>query len=192
MSDLGRPGPGQPASCRISATASGCSAATSKITMHQGQLTSDEAEINFDQKLLSKAFANGKPAAFEQQMAKSGKTRTGARRQHRLRCRTRAVVQLSKDAWLSDGQTRNPRRSLNTTCWRRALSRKRPNRARSACTSPSRRRPTPNHECAAGAEPRQKLQIAPGTAGFVAGGRKRRSGRVCWARTAPARPRPST
>jgi hypothetical protein len=41
--------------------------------------------------------------------------------------------------------------------------------------------PNPNHERAAGAEPRQELQIAAGIAGFVARGRERRGGR-------PARP----
>src|ERR1700692_4584569 len=37
-----------------------------KITMDQGQLTSDEAEITFAQKLLSKAIVHGNPSAFEQ------------------------------------------------------------------------------------------------------------------------------
>src|SRR6202165_6282563 len=37
-----------------------------KITMDQGKLTSDEAEITFAKKLLSKAVVNGTPAAFEQ------------------------------------------------------------------------------------------------------------------------------
>src|SRR6202011_5652393 len=44
-----------------------------KITMDQGQLTSDDAEITFAKKLLSKAIVNGKPAAFEQRIAKTGK-----------------------------------------------------------------------------------------------------------------------
>src|ERR1700693_6524254 len=36
-----------------------------KITMDQGQLTSDEAEITFAKKLLSKELVNRNPAAFE-------------------------------------------------------------------------------------------------------------------------------
>src|SRR6202035_2743401 len=48
-----------------------------KITMEQGQLTSDEAEVTFAKKLLSKAIVNGKPAAFEQPLAKSGKVAKG-------------------------------------------------------------------------------------------------------------------
>ncbi len=48
-----------------------------KITMDQGQLTSDEAEITFAKKLLSKAVVNGKPAAFEQRIEKTGKMAQG-------------------------------------------------------------------------------------------------------------------
>ena len=39
-----------------------------KITMDQGQLTSDEAEVTFVKNALVKAVANGKPAAFEQRI----------------------------------------------------------------------------------------------------------------------------
>ena len=53
--------------------------------MDQGQLTSDEAEITFAKKLLSKAVVNGKPAAFEQRIAKTGKIGARTRRDHRLR-----------------------------------------------------------------------------------------------------------
>src|ERR1700675_3837002 len=75
-----------------------------KITMDQGQLTSDEAEITFAKKLLSKAIVNGTPAAFEQHIAKTGKLAQG-------RADTidydvaKGVVHLSKNAWLSDGQS---------------------------------------------------------------------------------------
>ncbi len=73
-----------------------------KITMDQGLLTSDDAEITFAKKLLSKALVNGKPAAFEQRIAKTGKLARG-------RADTidydvaKGVVRLSKNAWLSDG-----------------------------------------------------------------------------------------
>jgi lipopolysaccharide transport protein LptA len=75
-----------------------------RITMNQGQLTSDEAEITFAKKLLSKAIVNGKPAAFEQRIEKTGKLAQG-------RADTidydvaKGVVHLSKNAWLSDGQS---------------------------------------------------------------------------------------
>jgi lipopolysaccharide transport protein LptA len=74
-----------------------------KITMDQGQLTSDEAEITFAKKLLSKAIVNGNPAAFEQRSAKTGKLAQG-------RADTidydvaKGVVHFAKNAWLSDGQ----------------------------------------------------------------------------------------
>ena len=44
---------------------------TVKITMNQGQLTSEEAEIIFVKKLLSKAVVHGKPASFEQRIEKT-------------------------------------------------------------------------------------------------------------------------
>jgi lipopolysaccharide transport protein LptA len=74
-----------------------------KITMDQGQLTADEAEITFVKKLLSKAVVHGNPAAFEQRIAKTGKLAQG-------RADTidydvaKGVVHLSQSAWLSDGQ----------------------------------------------------------------------------------------
>ncbi|HXA36119.1 MAG TPA: lipopolysaccharide transport periplasmic protein LptA [Steroidobacteraceae bacterium] len=76
---------------------------TVKITMDQGLLTSDEAEITFARKLLAKAVVHGKPAAFEQPIAKTGKLAQG-------RADTidydvaKGVVHLSQNAWLSDGQ----------------------------------------------------------------------------------------
>jgi lipopolysaccharide transport protein LptA len=74
-----------------------------KITMDQGQLTSDEAEITFAKKLLSKAVVKGSPAAFEQRIAKTGKLAQG-RAENIDYDVTKGVVQLSKNAWLSDGQ----------------------------------------------------------------------------------------
>src|SRR5271167_5169061 len=48
-----------------------------KITMDQGLLTSDEAQITFVNKVLTRAVANGKPAAFEQVVPKNGKLAKG-------------------------------------------------------------------------------------------------------------------
>jgi lipopolysaccharide transport protein LptA len=76
---------------------------TVRITMDQGQLTSDEAEITFAKKLLSKAIVNGKPAAFEQRIAKTGKLAQGRADTIDYDV-TKGVVRLSKNAWLSDGQ----------------------------------------------------------------------------------------
>jgi lipopolysaccharide transport protein LptA len=74
-----------------------------KITMEQGQLTSDEAEITFAKKILSKAIVNGKPAAFEQRIAKTGKLAQGRADSIDYDV-TKNVVHFSKNAWLSDGQ----------------------------------------------------------------------------------------
>jgi lipopolysaccharide export system protein LptA len=73
-----------------------------KITMDQGQLTSDEAEITFAKKLISKAIVNGRPAAFEQRIAKTGKLAQGHADSIDYDV-TKGVVHLSKNAWLSDG-----------------------------------------------------------------------------------------
>ena len=74
-----------------------------RITLDQGQLTSDEAEITFSKKLLSKAIVNGNPAAFEQRIAKTGKLAQGRAELIDYDV-AKGVVHLSKNAWLSDGQ----------------------------------------------------------------------------------------
>jgi lipopolysaccharide transport protein LptA len=74
-----------------------------KITMDQGLLTSDEAEITFAKKLLSKAIVHGNPAAFEQRIAKTGKLAQGRADSIDYDV-TKGVVHFSKNAWLSDGQ----------------------------------------------------------------------------------------
>ena len=74
-----------------------------KIAMDQGQLTSDEAEITFAKKLLAKAIVKGKPAAFEQRIAKTGKLAQGHADTIDYDV-TKGVVHLSQNAWLSDGQ----------------------------------------------------------------------------------------
>ena len=75
-----------------------------KITMDDGELTSDDAEINFAKKALAKAVVNGNPAAFEQRVAKTGKVAHGRADTIDYDAR-KGVVRLSKNAWLSDGQT---------------------------------------------------------------------------------------
>ena len=75
-----------------------------RISMDDGELTSDDAEINFAKKALAKAVVNGKPAAFEQRVAKTGKVAHGHADTIDYDAH-RGVVHLSKNAWLSDGQT---------------------------------------------------------------------------------------
>jgi lipopolysaccharide transport protein LptA len=73
-----------------------------KIAMDQGQLSSDEAEITFANKLLSKAVVNGKPAVFEQRIAKTGKLAQGHAETIDYDV-LKGVVHFSKNAWLSNG-----------------------------------------------------------------------------------------
>jgi lipopolysaccharide transport protein LptA len=74
-----------------------------KITMETGQLTSDDAQINFAKKVLSKAVASGRPAEFEQRIEKTGKIAHGHAETIDYDS-TKGIVRLLKNAWLSDGQ----------------------------------------------------------------------------------------
>jgi lipopolysaccharide export system protein LptA len=74
-----------------------------KITMETGQLTADDAQVDFEKKLLSKAVAHGKPAEFEQRIEKTGKVAHGHADNIDYDA-TKGVVRLTKNAWLSDGQ----------------------------------------------------------------------------------------
>jgi lipopolysaccharide transport protein LptA len=74
-----------------------------KISMEAGQLSSDQADITFANKLLAKAVITGNPAAFEQHIAKTGRLAQG--RADLIDYDVgKGVVRLSKNAWLSDGQ----------------------------------------------------------------------------------------
>lgn len=74
-----------------------------KITLQQGQLTSDQAEITFAKKLLAKAIINGKPAQFQQRIAKSGRLAQGHAELIEYDV-SQGMVRLSRNAFLSDGQ----------------------------------------------------------------------------------------
>ncbi|HEX3846602.1 MAG TPA: lipopolysaccharide transport periplasmic protein LptA [Steroidobacteraceae bacterium] len=74
-----------------------------KIAMNQGLLTSDDAEITFANKQLVKAVANGKPAAFEQRIEKTGKLAQGHADSIDYDV-AQGVVRLTRNAWLSDGE----------------------------------------------------------------------------------------
>jgi lipopolysaccharide export system protein LptA len=74
-----------------------------KITMEQGQLSADDAQVSFIKKLLSKAVANGKPAEFQQLIEKTGKVAHGHADTIDYDA-GKGIVRLSKNAWLSDGQ----------------------------------------------------------------------------------------
>ncbi len=74
-----------------------------KISMEQGQLSAEDAEITFLNKLLAKAVANGRPAEFEQRIQKTGKIAKG-RADVIDYDASKGIVRLLKNAWLSDGQ----------------------------------------------------------------------------------------
>jgi len=74
-----------------------------KITMDQGVLLSDEAQITFVNKQLTRATATGKPATFEQPIPKTGKLAKGRAGEVDYEV-SKGVVHFSKDAYVSDGQ----------------------------------------------------------------------------------------
>ena len=74
-----------------------------KISMDQGQLAADDAQVNFAKKAISTAVANGKPAEFQQRIQKTGKVALGHADTIDYDA-AKGVVRLTKNAWLSDGQ----------------------------------------------------------------------------------------
>ena len=75
-----------------------------KITVEQGQLFSDDAQITFVNNELSKAVVNGKPASFEQTMTKNGKPAKGHANTIDYDA-TKHLVQFLKDAYLTNSQS---------------------------------------------------------------------------------------
>jgi lipopolysaccharide transport protein LptA len=73
-----------------------------KVTIEQGQLFSDDAQITFVNSLLSKAVVNGKPASFEQTVAKTGKLAKGHAETIDYDA-AKHLVRFSKNAYLNDG-----------------------------------------------------------------------------------------
>ena len=73
-----------------------------KITVEQGQLFSDDAQITFVNSVLSKAVVNGKPASFEQTVAKKGKLAKGHAETIDYDA-AKHLVRFSKNAYLNDG-----------------------------------------------------------------------------------------
>jgi lipopolysaccharide transport protein LptA len=73
-----------------------------RINLEKGVMTSDESEITFANKGLTKAVITGTPAEFEQQL-ENGQVARG-RANLIVYDVQQGSVNLSKDAWLSDGQ----------------------------------------------------------------------------------------
>ena len=74
-----------------------------KVTMDQGVLNSDEAQVTFVDKALIKAVATGKPATFQQKIEKTDRLAKGHAENIEYDV-PKNLVLLSKDAWLTDGQ----------------------------------------------------------------------------------------
>ncbi len=73
-----------------------------KITVEQGQLFSDDAQITFVNNVLSKAVVNGKPASFEQTVAKTGKLAKGHAETIDYDA-TKHLVRFLKNAYVTNG-----------------------------------------------------------------------------------------
>jgi lipopolysaccharide export system protein LptA len=73
-----------------------------KISMNQGHLTSDDAQITFANKGISKAVANGRPAEFEEPIAKTGKIAHGHADIIDYNVATN-LVHFTKSAYLNNG-----------------------------------------------------------------------------------------
>jgi lipopolysaccharide transport protein LptA len=73
-----------------------------KITVEQGQLFSDDAQITFVNNELSKAIANGKPATFEQTVTKIGKPAKGHADTIDYDA-TKHLVRFLRNAYLTNG-----------------------------------------------------------------------------------------
>jgi lipopolysaccharide export system protein LptA len=73
-----------------------------KIIVEQGQLFSDDAQITFVNNVLTKAIANGKPASFEQTVAKSGKLAKGHAETIDYDA-AKHLVRFLKDAYVTNG-----------------------------------------------------------------------------------------
>jgi lipopolysaccharide export system protein LptA len=73
-----------------------------KITVEQGQLFSDDAQITFVNSVLSRAVVNGKPASFEQTVAKTGKLAKGNAETIDYDA-AKHLVRFLKNSYLSNG-----------------------------------------------------------------------------------------
>jgi lipopolysaccharide transport protein LptA len=74
-----------------------------RIMMQEGALNSDEAQAFFANNQLTRATASGKPATFQQKIAKADKTVNGHSENIDYDA-ARGMVHLTTDAYLSDGQ----------------------------------------------------------------------------------------
>ena len=74
-----------------------------RITVPDGKLTANDAVVSFRDNQIARAEVRGKPASFEQRLKESGQLARGRADTIEYDVRN-GTVQLSGDAWLSDGQ----------------------------------------------------------------------------------------
>ena len=74
-----------------------------RITMPDGKLAANDAVVSFRDNQIARAEVRGTPASFEQRLKESGQLARGRADAIEYDVRN-GTVQLSGDAWLSDGQ----------------------------------------------------------------------------------------
>jgi lipopolysaccharide export system protein LptA len=74
-----------------------------RIAVPDGKLAADDAVVSFRDNQIARAQVNGRPATFEQRLQESGQLARGRADAIEYDVRN-GTVQLSGDAWLSDGQ----------------------------------------------------------------------------------------
>jgi lipopolysaccharide transport protein LptA len=74
-----------------------------KLSVDQGILNSDEARVTFAHKVLIHAVVTGKPATFQQKIAKTGKIAHGHANNIDYDV-PKGIVRLTEDAFLDNGQ----------------------------------------------------------------------------------------
>jgi lipopolysaccharide export system protein LptA len=162
-----------------------------KITMEQGQLTSDEADVTFIKKLLSKAVDQRQAGQFRARIEKTGKPRSGTPIPS-ITTSSKGIVRLSEERLAQRRPERDSRRVAEV---QRAgaeivaeAAEQGSQRVHIIITPPR----APSHERAAGANLAKSYKSRQVLQGFVAARSRAARSSACWARTAPARPRLST
>ena len=74
-----------------------------KVTVEDGTMNADEAQVTFINSVLSKVVITGRPATFQQKIPKSDKTATGHADSIDYDV-SKGVVKLNRDAYLNNGQ----------------------------------------------------------------------------------------
>lgn len=74
-----------------------------RITVPDGKLAANDAVVTFRDNQIARAEVHGKPASFEQRLKENGQLARGRADAIEYDVRN-GTVQLSGDAWLSDGQ----------------------------------------------------------------------------------------